>query len=86
MTDEDLAVLRRALITEGIGLAAMAVVLWYLGPGKLWLSGLAHRARGIRGTRASHIDTEVRQFAGEVSRWDHEQAAQPHQKPGGGGP
>lgn len=86
MTDEDMAVLRRALITEGIGLAIMGVILWYLGPGKLWLSGIAHRVKTTRGTRASHIDTQVRQFAGEVSRWDHEQAAQPDQKPGGGGP
>lgn len=86
MSDEDLAVLKRALITEGIGLTVMGIMLWYLGPGRLWLSGLAHRARTMRGNRASHIDTQVRQFAGEVSRWDHEQAARAHQKPGGGGP
>lgn len=86
MSDEDLQVLKRALITEGIGLAVMAAVLWYLGPGKLWLSGIAHRARTMRGGHASHIDTQVRQFAGEVSRWDHEQAAQQDRKPGRGGP
>lgn len=81
-----MAVVRRALVTEVIGLAGMCLVLWYLGPGKLWLSGLAHRARSLRGSRDTVIDTQVRQFAGEVSRWDHEQAARANQKPGRGGP
>jgi hypothetical protein len=77
MTEEDRAVLHRALISEGIALAALAVMLWYMGPGKIWASGVVHRARTMMGTRNSVIDVQVQQFSAEVSRWEHEQAAQP---------
>lgn len=81
-----MAVVRRALVTEGIGLAAMAAVLWYMGPGKIWVSGLLHRYRTMAGARGSAIDAQVEQFRAEVSRWDHEQAARPDRNPGRGGP
>jgi len=86
MTEEDMAVVRRALVTEAIGLAAMGLVLWYMGPGKIWLDGLAHRARARLSARGTAIDAQVEQFRAEVSRWDHEQAAQQDRRPGRGGP
>lgn len=86
MTEDDAAVLRQTLIKETVGLAVVAVMLWYFGPGKLWLDGLAHRARTMMGARGSVIDTEVAQFRTTVSRWEHEQAAQKDHRaaPGGG--
>jgi hypothetical protein len=86
VTEEDMAAVRRALVTEVIGLAAMGLVLWYMGPGKIWAAGMLHRARAMMGARASAIDIQVGQFRAEVSRWDHEQAAQQDRRPGRGGP
>jgi len=86
MTDDDLAIVRRALITEVIALAAMGAVLWYMGPGRIWVAGVAHRARSMMGARASAIDVQVDQFRAEVSRWDHEQAARTDRQSGRGGP
>jgi hypothetical protein len=86
VTDDDMLVARRALITEGIALAAMAAVLWYMGPGKLIAAGLLHRARTAMGARATLIDVQVDQFRAEVSRWDHEQAAKQDRRAGRGGP
>jgi hypothetical protein len=77
VSDEELSVLRRALISEGIALAAMAIALWYMGPGKIWVDGVRHRCRMMMSTRNTAIDVQVQQFAAEVSRWEHEQAAQP---------
>jgi hypothetical protein len=77
MNDEDRAVLRDAVIREGIALAVMAVVLWYMGPGKLVVSGLVHRARTMTGSRSAWIDSQIAVFRTDISRWEHEQAAQP---------
>lgn len=84
MNEDDAAVLRQTLIKESVGLAAMAIILWYFGPGKLWVGGLVHRAKTMMGAQNSAIDTEVAQFRAKVSRWDHEQAAQADRKPGRG--
>lgn len=80
-----MAVVRRALVTEVIGLAAMGAVLWYMGPGKIWIDGLIHRAHVLMHARGDAIDVQVDQFRAEVSRWDHEQAAQQDRRPGRGG-
>lgn len=75
MSEDDGAVLRDAVIREGVALAVLAVVLWYMGPGRVWLGGVRHRAVQVMGgARRSRIDAEVARFAAEVSRWDHEQA------------
>lgn len=76
MTEEDAAVLRQTLIRESVGLAALGLMLWYFGPGRTWINGLAHRARTMMGTRQAGIDAEIAWFRAQVSRWDHEQAAQ----------
>ena len=86
MNDEQPSVLRDAVIREAVGLAVLAAVLWYLGPGRLIVGGLVHRAKTTMGARSTAIDTQVAQFRSEVSRWDHEQAAQASRKPGGDGP
>ena len=74
MSEDDGAVLRDAVIREGVALAVMAAVLWYFGPGRTWLAGIRHRAGQMMSARGSRIDAEVARFAAEVSRWDHEQA------------
>jgi hypothetical protein len=86
VNEDDRRIVRDTLIREGTALAVMALVLWYLGPGKLTVSGLLHRARAAAGARAGDVDTQVAQFRAEVSRWDHEQAAQQDRGPAGGGP
>lgn len=88
MNDEDdmMTVARRALVTEGIALAAVAAVLWYTGPGKIWIGGLFRRAEIYMESRRSAVDVQVAAFASEVSRWDHEQAAQQDRRPGRRGP
>jgi hypothetical protein len=86
MNDEDRAVVREMIIKESIALLIMGAVLWYMGPGKLLTAGLLHRAKTAMGARGSAIDVQVDQFRAEVSRWDHEQAAQKDRRPGRGGP
>lgn len=80
------SVLRDAVIREAVGLTVLAAVLWYMGPGRLIINGLVHKAKTSMGARATHIDTQVAQFRGEVSRWDHEQASQKARRAGGDGP
>lgn len=86
MTEEERAILRETLIRETAGLLVMAAVLWYLGPGKLWLSGMRHRTVTWWQARGGPVDVEVAQFRSEVSRWEHEQAAKADRRAGGCGP
>lgn len=81
----DTSVLRDAIIREGVGLAVLAAVLWYMGPGKLIIGGLVHRAKTSMGAQNRAIDVQVGQFRAEVSRWDHEQAARKANPPAAGG-
>ena len=77
MNEEERQLVREVAIREGAALALMAAVLWYVGPGKLWLSGVRHRIGMAASGRSTAIDVKVEQFRAEVSRWEHEQAAQP---------
>lgn len=84
MNSEQRDVITDALIREGLGLLVMAGVLWYLGPGRSWTAGIARRLRAQWQVRRNWIDTEVAQFRGQMSRWEHEQAEAPDRAPGGG--
>lgn len=64
-----------AMIREGVALAAMVIVVWYFGPGRMWLQALRHRAVALWSARDNAVDRQVREFGGQVSRWEHEQAA-----------
>jgi hypothetical protein len=86
MTEEDQAVLRQTLIREVVGLTVMVALLWYLGPGKLWMDGIAHRVHARMHPPPSPIDVEVEQFSRTVTRWDYEQAALKNRQAGRGGP
>lgn len=68
-------IVKRALIAEGASLLAVTLILVALGPGRLYGAALWNAAKMRFSARGSRIDAEVRTFAGEVSRWDHEQAA-----------
>jgi hypothetical protein len=83
MSEEDAAVMRQTLIREGVGLLAVLAVVWYMGPGRILIAGLRKRAEILLEHRRTPIDIEVAGFASQVSRWDHEQAAQAHHRPGG---
>ena len=84
--NDDAAVLRETLIREAVGLAVMLGVLWYFGPGRIIVSGWRHRAQTWFDARGNAVDAQVAQFRSEVSRWDHEQAAQQNRGTGGAGP
>jgi hypothetical protein len=86
VSDDEKALAREMIIREGAGLLIMAAVLWYMGPGKITLSGWAHRARTMAAARTTQIDVQAEQFRGEISRWEHEQAAQADHRPGRRGP
>jgi hypothetical protein len=77
-------VLTETLIREAAGLAVILGVLWVMGPGKVWLEAVACKARSLR--RRDPHEGMIRQFAAEVSRWDHEQASGQDRPaaPGGG--
>jgi hypothetical protein len=55
----------------------MAVVLWYIGPGRVWAQALVERTRRRFRARAEAVDLELASFQRDVSRWEHEQAAHP---------
>ena len=75
-----------ALVWQGVSLAVTLGVLWAMGPGRYMVPALLARARAaILGPQGRH-EAEVRQFAAEVSRWDHEQAEGSRRKAAGRGP
>jgi hypothetical protein len=80
--DGDRAVMRAALIKEGAGLAAVILIVWYMGPGRILIGGLRRRAEIWREGRAPD-ESVIRQFRAEVSNWDHEQAAKKDRRAGG---
>lgn len=79
MDDDTRDFLRETLIKEAVGLAVLLGVLWVMGPGKVWLEAAAHKVGSLR--KGDPWAGAVRQFAREVSEWDHEQAAQADSKP-----
>jgi uncharacterized membrane protein len=74
-----------ALIREAIALGALALILFAVGPGRTLVPALITRARLLWGG-TDPFEAQARQFASEVSRWDHEQAAKPDRRSAGGGP
>ena len=78
MDDETRAVLRDTVIREAAGLLVLCVIVWAIGPGRMQFQRAAHRARAAFSPR-DPFEGEVRRFASEVSRWDHEQAARTDQ-------
>lgn len=77
--------IKRVMISEGVSMLVMLGMLWYLGPGRVLIAGVVHQARTRYKRRRNRIDSEVARFAAEVSRWDHEQAAQTDHTAGNGG-
>ena len=75
MDDGTRSALKDALVREAVALAAVAAMVWLIGPGRVLLPAWLNRARtAVLGPRDPH-EAQVREFAREVSRWDHEQAA-----------
>lgn len=85
MDDDTRAAVKDALVREAIALAALLAVLWAFGPGRTLVPAWINRARSMMGSKDPH-EGQVRQFANEVSRWDHEQASRANRKPAAGGP
>lgn len=84
MDDETRAAVKDALVREVVAIGALMAILWVMGPGRVLIPAWAARARVLMGRTDPHEGT-VRQFASEVSRWDHEQASQQDRKPAAGG-
>lgn len=85
MDDETVAAVKDALVREVIALGVLLGVLWVMGPGRVLVPAWMARARAMWGRADAH-EGQVRQFASEVSRWDHEQSAQADRRPAAGGP
>lgn len=85
MDEETRAAVKDALVREVIGLGALMLILWALGPGRTLVPAWIARAR-VRLAGTDVHEGQVRAFAREVSRWDHEQAAESDRKAAGGGP
>lgn len=84
MDDETRAAVKDALVREVIGLSALALILFALGPGRVYVPALIKNIR----LRFHPVDVHgpaVRKFASDISRWDHEQASQQDRKPAPGG-
>jgi hypothetical protein len=54
----------------------MAAVLWYIGPGRIWAKAAVEHVRARFRARPQAVDVEVAAFRRDLSRWEHEQAAQ----------
>lgn len=85
MDEETRAAVKDALVREVIGLGALFAILWILGPGRTLVPAWIARARAKMAGSDAH-EGQVRAFAREVSRWDHEQASAADSKPASGGP
>jgi hypothetical protein len=77
-------VIGEQLLRETIGIAVMAGVLWYLGPGKLQIRAAVARARAWW-DRADPHEPVIAGFRRDMSRWEHEQAANQDHTSGPGG-
>jgi len=86
MDEETRAAVKDALVREVIALGALMVVLWAFGPGRTLVPAWIARARSVMAGGRDPYEGQARQFASEVSRWDHEQAAKQDRKPAAGGP
>lgn len=84
MDDETRAAVKDALVREVVAIGALMAILWVMGPGRVLIPAWAARARTLLGRTDPH-EAQVRQFASQVSRWDHEQASQQDRKAAPGG-
>lgn len=85
MDDEVRSALKDAVARELVALGALALILFALGPGRVLVPAWIGKARAMM-NRADPYERQARQFASEVSRWDHEQATASDRKPASGGP
>jgi hypothetical protein len=71
-----------AVVVGLIGVVGLLAQLWISKPGtRMWFGAAANRVMTWRA--ADPYEGAVRQFRAEVSRWDHEQAAQKDHRAGG---
>lgn len=84
MDEATRAALKDALARELVALGALALILFAMGPGRTLVPAWIARARTLMAGRDAH-EGQVRQFAREVSEWDHEQTARANRKPATGG-
>ncbi len=85
MDEETRAAVKDALVREVIALGALALILFAMGPGRTLVPAWMARIRVAMNGTDPH-EGQVRQFSSEISRWDHEQAAQPDRGTTGRGP
>ena len=78
-------ILTDALVREAVSLIGTVVIIWALsGAGRDAVRMIRARIRARIRAKSDRTETVIREFAAEISRWDHEQAAQPDRRPGGG--
>lgn len=70
----------RAVIAEGVSLAALGLLIWVMGSGGVRLRHLVWRARQHAGRGRRAEDAAVGELRADISRWEHGQRS-PEQPP-----
>jgi len=74
----------RAVIAEGVSLAALALAIWLMGGGGVRLRHLVWRARQYAGRRGRAEDAAVNELRADISAYEHSQAAATKRRRAGG--
>jgi hypothetical protein len=82
MDDETRQALKDALVREAVALGALALIMFAIGPGRVLVPAWLHRARQWFRPADPH-EAQVREFAREVSAYEH--AARADRRPADGG-
>jgi hypothetical protein len=62
----------RTAASEAVSLLMLGAVVWYFGPGRLWVQLQRARVAARWNARGRAIDLEVAEFARDVSRTEHD--------------
>ena len=62
----------RTAASEAVSLIMLGAVVWYFGPGRLWVQMQRARVAARIGARGRAIDLEVADFRRDLHRAEHE--------------
>lgn len=77
-------VFAETMIRECVALGVTLALVWAIGPGRVLVPAWIARVKALWRPGDAHAG-QVRQFAAEVSRWDHEQASRQDRRAAKGG-
>lgn len=83
--DRQPGIITDAVVREAVSIAGTVMLLWLIsGSGRTCIATVTARIRARFRARGNRIDAEVAILRRDISRWEHEQAAQAHRRPGTG--